>query len=483
VNPRRPEGPVLPGLSAAWIATAFTLALAGCGGSHSGPAGNRTALPQVHDQGGAIVVAPEIVTVTFAGDAMTADLQSFGRTLASSSWWNTVRAGYCGGAGDRCVGDGPPGTSVVVMDAPAASYTDSASGGPSSLQDWLSGAIAAGTLPKPDANSVTNTIYALYFPATTAVSFDGQQSCVNLGFNGYHNSMAAGSQQVVYAVIDECDPLPPQFPSAKPITVLQNTTLTASHEIIEAATDPVESTDSTGKTSYGYYLDITDPDTWGWIDVAGGEIADLCVDQFGLGQDETADGAFTVQRIWSNVQASGSGDPCNPVIAGHAYFNAAPRRQVVVVDVGARATFEVDAFSDAGAAAWTLSAQDWSPSSNQYLSFSIAGARQTTRGPEIMVNDGSTVEVTVTLLRDPGALVTGEADGAIVSLSGDPTNPTAGHYWPFIVMSPADATDAGISASTTARHRHPGHFRRVSPRRLPPSVAYWKGWAGMPAWK
>ncbi len=84
-------------------------------------------------------------------------------------------------------------------------------------------------------------------------------------------------------------------------------------------------------------------------------------------------------------------------------------------------------------------------------------------GPQISVNNGSTVEVTVTLLEDPGSLPTREADGSIVSVSGDLANPTAAHYWPFVVMTPADALDSGVSATTTSRHQPP-HSRKHSPR-------------------
>lgn len=441
----------------------FALALAGCnrspGDSPSDTKPARTAFPQVVYQQGGVLAAPKVITVTFPDDPLTAEVQAFGQSVASSSWWNTIRAGYCETPAGVCVGDGPAGASVVLTASPEAAYSDSATGGPSTLQTWLAGAIADGTLPKPDDNPITNTIYAIYFPQTTVVTLDGTQSCADGGFDGYHNSMTMGSQQVVYAVIDECAPEPPPFPNVTLDTLLQATTVTTSHEIIEASTDP-------SALSYSYYLDFTNPNTWGWLDIAGGEVADLCVDQFGMNQDQTTDGPYTVQRIWSNAQAAAGGDPCNPVPSGEVYFNAAPRQLFFIIPVGSQATFEVDAFSDAPMAPWTLSAQDWSLSKAAYLSFSIAGATSVTsgtNGPQISVNNGSTVEVTVTLLSDPGVLMPGEADGSIVSVSGDLANPTAAHYWPFVVMSPADAMDSGISSTTTLKH-HPPHSRRYSPR-------------------
>ncbi len=437
---------------AAWLPALAWLA-AGCGSSGAGASGGGTSplpLPQVVDQGGALLAAPAVVTVTFPGDPMAAELESFDQSTASSSWWDTVRAGYCATGGAPCVGDGPAGTSVELTTPPAAEYTDSVQGGPSSLRGWLSSAIAAGVLPPPGSGPTPNTIYALYFPASTTVDLDGVTSCADEGFDGYHDWIVVGTQTVAYAVIMECDPLPPPFPGAPTTTLLANTTITASHEIFETASDPVPP----GPSSSGGFLLDNDVDNWGWIDVTGGgEAADMCVDFFGLNQDQTADGVFTAQRIWSNGQANSRVDPCNPSIAGGAYFNAAPEGTAFfVVAVGETATFEVDAFSYAMAGSWTLTAQDWTISTTPYLSFAFSGAASTaTSPPQLTVQNGSKVQVTATLLRDPAPLETGEADGAILSFAGDPNRPTAAHFWPIAVMSPGAAQAAGVSTGLARR--------------------------------
>jgi hypothetical protein len=54
-----------------------------------------------------------------------------------------------------------------------------------------------------------------------------------------------------------------------------------------------------------------------------------------------------------------------------------------------------------------------------------------------------------------------------VSFAGEPSNPTAAHYWPFVVMSPADAADAGIPAMSAraapeSRIRSRAHVHRYS---------------------
>src|SRR6185312_11137627 len=97
-------------------------------------------------------------------------------------------------------------------------------------------------------------------------------------------------------------------------------------------------------------------------------------------------------------------------------------------------TFEASAFSTAPTSDWTLAAQDWTDPSTQYLSFSIQGGTATDAGPVVMVNNGSKPKITVTLLKDPGASANGEADGVLLSVRGDPNNPTADNVWPFIVI-------------------------------------------------
>jgi hypothetical protein len=428
-----------------WLVAGLSVAAAACGSSSDT---GHTPLPQLIYQGGELLSAPNVVTVTFASDTLASQVRDLGASLTSSAWWNTVRPGYCAGDGGACVGDGPPGSFAVLPGSPSSSYTDSDQGQASTLQQLLAGAIADGTLPTPGANDVL----VVYFPVDavdggipqTTVTLDGMTSCEMGGFDGYHNFMAVNGQQVPFSVVMECPAPPPLLMTIPTIDLLQNTTITTSHEVFESSSDPIPPT--------GFLLDLNDLNNWGWADIVGDEGADLCVDAFGLEQDETSDGTYTVQRIWSNSRAAAGIDPCVPAPEGEAYFNASPKESsFYVVDVGGSVTFEVDAWSSGPIGDWTLLALDWSASTTStYLDFSIAGGQESQAGPQIQVHDGSRVEVTVTLLADPGSLPTGEADGSIVSLAGDPANPTAAHYWPFVVMSPADAVDAGIS-QTAAR--------------------------------
>jgi|GEM_PF-1691877 len=446
-----------PKMHSRFLVPGLVVALAACG-SHGDKTLGHASLPLLTYEGGPLLTAPAIVTVTFPGDPMAAQLETFGETVASSGWWDGIRAGLCASGGQMCVGDGPPGAGVELSTAASMQYTDA------TLQAWLASAITGGVLPKPDANATSNTVYVLYFPSTTTITFDGVDSCV--GFTGYHNAMPFGSQQLPYAVAMECGAMPSLVPNVAPLTALQNTTMSASHEIVEAVTDPIAFT--------GWVIDETNPNNRGWIDMTGGgEAADMCFDVLGLDQDETSDGAFSVQRIWSNAQAAAGEDPCHPLLPdADVYFNAAPKQAFFVVGVGESVTFEVDAFSSAPMGDWTLTAQDWSDPTTAYLSFTLAGGIETEAGPEIQVSDGSQVQVTMTLLRDPGSLGFGEADGMLISTSGSVADPQAGHFWPIAVMSPADAADAGINPGTNSKkHRsrtrlaRPVHSPHVEPAR------------------
>ncbi len=282
--------------------------------------------PSVTYQGAPILTAPYVVSITFKSDALAADLDAFGQSVASSAWWNTIRAGLCESDGTTCVGDGPAGTSVVLTTAAKSTYTDS------QIQTFLAGLISAGTVPAPTAN----TIYTIYFPSTTTISAFNLKSCDTL--DAYHYVMSVAQKPVYYSVVVECAPYNP--PGIPPITLLQYTTLSASHEVAEAATDPNgEGAPPGGGPTFAFYVDKDNPQNWGWIDYEDAEVADLCVDAYGLGGDETLEGGYMVQRIWSIGNAAAGKNPCVPIPAGEVYFNVAPTTSVLVIGVsGSRTT-------------------------------------------------------------------------------------------------------------------------------------------------
>ncbi len=360
-----------------------------------------TPIPLVDFHGGAILRNPKIVTVTFGADPRRARLEQFGDTITATPWWDAVRDGYCAPVGStNCVGRGSGGGHVNMTTPPSSEYTDSSAGQGSSLQEFLVEHIRNGTLPAP----TPDTLYAIYLPAGVTVVLDGTASCQ--GFGGYHNTFSyadgdgGADMAVPYAIMPRCDS--------------SETTLTiaASHEFIEAATDPY-----IGTGSLAYYMRNQ---LWAF---AGGEVGDVCVDFTPGGNDTVHESSFTVQRSWSNKAAKASHDPCVPAPAGQPYFNAAPKagQEEIPLAVGESAVVEITAFSDGPMADWQISAIDFDQfqTGTSHLSFKF---------DKTTVHNGSKVQLTVKLVSAPSASQGGSIY-AIVSQSGKIT-----HLWPAAVI-------------------------------------------------
>ncbi|HEX8792378.1 MAG TPA: hypothetical protein VF765_15620 [Polyangiaceae bacterium] len=378
-------------------------------------------MPQVTYQGGGVLQNPEVVTITFPGDALAQQLEAFGDDVMQTCWWDTVRAGYCESGGMNCVGRG--GTAkkshVELTTAAAASYTDSSMGGASTLQQFIQQQVSSGTFPAPDAN----TIYTLYFPASTSITLDGIQSCQNGGFGGYHDSTTVtppgGSNTVVtYAVIPRCS------------TAIADTTFAASHELTEASTDP-----HVGQNNIGYYTPLMNTDDLAWrLLLGGGEVGDLCVDFTGSNLDHTTatlgSNSWTVQRIWSNANAASGLDPCVPVPAGDVYFNLAPAagNGLLQMTVGQTKTFTATAFSSGPLNPWMIGAIDYAQLMNQtaivQTSLSASSAK-----------NGDAITVTVTLASQPPNLPGTNFPAEPYFLVSETGKNGPLHIWPLLVTT------------------------------------------------
>src|SRR6185437_13055959 len=157
--------------------------------------------------------------------------------------------------------------------------------------------------PKPDES----TIYTLFYPSGVNVSALGGVTCQ--AFQGYHDSFPLGGGDVIYAIVPRCPPPPVQG-----VTDADQMTAEASHELVEAATDPLPS-------SKPAYVTVDAP-SHAWELLGGGEIGDLCA---GFGDVFYKPTGFDnlVQRVWSNAAAAAGHDPCQPNGAT-PYFNSAP---------------------------------------------------------------------------------------------------------------------------------------------------------------
>jgi hypothetical protein len=254
--------------------------------------------PQVVSLGGPVMDSPQAVAITFAEEASVDDIEKFVATIGATDYWDAIAGEY----GVRPLVGLPP---IRLSEAAPALITDG------QIQDWLRDKLD-GTHPEFPAPG-PNVIYTLFYPATTVIDDGGGQSCDVFG--GYHNSTAVltDGTPIIYAVLPRCvDPHTPE---------LDTLTLAASHELIEASTDP-QPLDNPA------YLEVDDNHAiYTRLTGGGGEVGDMCAinSNAAFKPSEPSGFAFTVQRSWSNLASLAGRDPCVPAPTDAPYFNSAPR--------------------------------------------------------------------------------------------------------------------------------------------------------------
>lgn len=374
---------------------------------------------------GGLLKHPQMVTVTFPGDALAADLGKFDKEVTTSDWWHEVTAGYCESSTPAsCIGDGVDGGAYQLKSAPAATYADSTDGGTSDIATLLQNAVTAQELPAP----ATETLYMLYFPKGVSIKLSSNktvaQSCQ--AFGAYHHFTTINGVKAAYAVVPRCK-------GHGDLDALGAATVSASHEIIEAATDPyLEVDQATSFISGGFYMGQSNPDNVSWLLVLqAGEVGDLCVDFAGdftgKYEDHVQMGNYTVQRAWSNAAVKAGHDPCVPAYPD-TYFNVAPAKgkSHQQIGVGETATFSAIAFSDAAMPdGWEVQGIDYSAyqTGSSVLSIQINGQDTYT------AHNGDALTVTITANDQPSPQF--GPDIGIV-LSSRNANGTY-HFWPIWV--------------------------------------------------
>jgi hypothetical protein len=292
-------------------------------------------VPTVITYGGPVLASPKIVPVFFTNDDATTvtALKDFTNQIGGTHYWAATTSEYG-------VGPAVGATTVDLMEAAPSTIDDS------DIETWLAGKLESGDPLWPAADE--NTVYVLYYPAGTTITLQGSTSCQTFG--GYHANItldaAHGSNDVAYAVVPRCA-------NFAGMNTMDATTGSASHEMIEAATDPYPFTNPA-------YADVDDQDIYWARALGGGETGDMCA-QFAQAFTQFDELPYLVQRTWSNKQALAGHDPCQPELPGEVYFNAAPElehtpitvfgQQInargVTIPVGMSKTIEVDLFSDA----------------------------------------------------------------------------------------------------------------------------------------
>jgi hypothetical protein len=157
---------------------------------------------------------------------------------------------------DFAIGHGSRTGAIAIRSSPPAEVADA------EIQDFIREEIASDAAV---AERTASSLYFVFLPPGVTVDLDGASSCVS--FCGYHNSLDG---EIFYAVMPypECEGCSAEMP------VLDALTVTISHELCEAITDPIPGQ--------------------GWYDDHNGEIADICAWQI------KQLGGYAVQLEWSN---------------------------------------------------------------------------------------------------------------------------------------------------------------------------------------
>jgi hypothetical protein len=263
-------------------------------------------MPQITDHGGGVLTAPVIVTITFPGDKLADKLAAFGDEVGGLRWWQAAVVPY--GAGQA-----RSGGHVAIAEAPGDKLSDT------DVEAWLARKLDDGTLPAASEQ----TLYTLYYPASTTVSLEGGSAVSCQTFLGYHSALSykvgKRTRNIPYAVVNRCGDL-------------DQVTETASHEFAEAASDPYPLT----VENLGFML--LSSNAW---TILGGENADMCAGVSGVNE-----GGWALTRVWNNQNAAIGQQPCVPIPEGGLpYFNAALVSDTLAADVGATVTSEVDCYS------------------------------------------------------------------------------------------------------------------------------------------
>ena len=373
-------------------------------------------LPRLQNQGGYVMTAPKIVTVTWPGDKAADTFEAFGDHIGATSYWKAITAEYGIGpatsgpdAHVRVTEAAPTKTSVEELDAYVVdrltNLTDS---------KW----------PAPTDDS----IYVLYLSSSTMLDYQGSNACLQIG--GYHTSTDVGGKEVSYAIIPYCRGFGGGY--------FESMTSAASHELGEAATDPQP---RLGRGYDGFDLSHVAWEIFQQYLSENGDACALYQDSF-IRTDEP-DFVYQVQRQWSNASAAGGHDPCAPV-PDLPYFTVVPQglESIVVnlssvggsskthtkgytIAVGDTKTFTVGFASDGPTERWSIDALEGNPiygptTGGDHLDLSVAAATG---------KNGELGYVTVRVLTAPKSkfeLLT------LVSTDGGGTT----HYMPVLITNP-----------------------------------------------
>ena len=288
----------------------------GGGGPFVTPACNK---PKLSYFSGPIVQRPIIVAVFWNSDVETERQQKmpqFYADVTQSTYWAWLQeydtAGLSSGTQQVILGGTSAGGFVIAPAKCGAASGANCKLTDTDLQTELSRQIGLGVLPAPQVDCTGNvqTIYMVDFPANISLSGQGLgKSCV--AFCAYHNTGTYGPSNLplIYAALMDdytggcsagCGGDPTPFDVQTDV---------ASHELVEAVTDPDIGLDLANNYAA--------PCGWGDNNNGCGEIGDIC-DSASAGDTITVNGrTWYVQELWSNAQGKcTSTGPASSVCVG-----------------------------------------------------------------------------------------------------------------------------------------------------------------------
>jgi hypothetical protein len=352
-------------------------------------------MPQVVqlDPSRSVLTSPTVVAITWDNDTNRSAIEAFYPDYAASSSWATQVGEY--GVGALAVS----APQHVTGNAPTAP-TDS------DIQSLLRANLGASWgAPNPQA------IYALFFPSGSIVD-DGTGAKCCTDFDGYHADVVVAGVDVVYSVACSC----PGFDGAG-VSDIDQITVAAAHETVEAATDPYYNNPGWAQTDDAHAV---------WTFATDGEVADLC--EF----VDTAiwtppDMTHAIQRTWSNRAAAAGHDPCVGQPTEPYYQTIPDQNDPITIDINALAawrtkgtkiaqtgTLTLRVYADGAAGPFIVGVDDYSSvwsSGPKLLDVSV---------PSTHVMPGDTITATVTVMAGDSTLG-GKAEAFVVN-----TKPVSG---------------------------------------------------------
>jgi hypothetical protein len=343
-------------------------------------------LPRVVNRGGPFIRNPRIVTITFTRDEpqVVAKVEQFGDTITQTSWWREVVDSYCAKP-DDCIGEAQPGPHVRLGDAL-----------PSSMQEidvdkLLEREAKAGRFGPLDPN----TLLLLYLPKGVTLEGLSSKYCAG-GPRAFHRSIEVENQNVAFAALPRCGDE-------------AELTATASHELVEAVTNP-------NPSSRGFAFERSSANL-GFL-AAGLEPVDPC-GLITMDSHWIPEAGFVVQQAWSNRAAALGRDPCVPSRPDRPYLALVPRESTVRLNKeGASATIALDARSDRPVPKWAISALDLTGYRDhaEYVDLSLDKST-------IESGQSATLTITVRMLGKSETVV-----GAVSTLG------VTSHMWPIAIV-------------------------------------------------